>query len=432
MVDKRRARLEAERHARDVDLDEDVVGQVGVDVELQQPAERSGACDARDAGERLGGRVAREPLAQLVRVDVGLLGGREVADEAQVAGRLVGREVLAVLAHPARRAAGKRSQHAATPPRSGPAGAAQSATCAQSSAGSRRTPRRRRRRKRDRHVPPRHLRQEGRHRRRVGERLVEVAHDACEQVATMSGSTISSWWSVRSARRPRARTAARCIRASPKPIENVCTGRPVARAIRRHDGRRVDAARQEGARAARRTSAAADRLLDGRAHAPRPPPRSSIAAQRRRANVGGRSSAARRAARRIGAQVCPAGSLWMPAKIVTRRRHVAAAPGSHRAPPGRRRRRRARVGQQRLDLASANTKPSGAIAVVERLLAEAVARQQQRRAAARPRARSANMPAQALEHAAPPLLVEVDDDLGVAGAAEAVARAPRARRAARR
>ena len=186
MVDERSAHLEAELHGRDVDLDEDVVGQVRADVELEQTAECVGSRGPReDPGEPFGRRIAREPLAQLVRVNLGLLGGGEVTDEPQVARGLVGAQVMAVLADPSSRATGNaleqrgdaasrergQAMHRVRDVRPDVALVAAERFVARVAG------------ERDRDVLARHLREHARrHRRRIGERLAVAAHHGGEQV----------------------------------------------------------------------------------------------------------------------------------------------------------------------------------------------------------------------------------------------------------
>ncbi len=185
VIDERRARLEAMGHARDVDLRQDVVGQVGVDVERAQSVDHRRVRGHRQVGrESLGRVVGPESLGQRRRVEARPLVEREVRHELQVAVRLAGVDRLPIAPQPAQ----PRPRHRPQRGRHGPAERAREASDHVGDVGPHvasvasedlvaRVPR-----QRDDDVAPGHLAQvPGGDRRRVAERLAVVADHARQQ-----------------------------------------------------------------------------------------------------------------------------------------------------------------------------------------------------------------------------------------------------------
>ena len=243
----------------------------------------------------------------------------------------------------------------------------------------------------------------------------------------------TSWWSVpkRSATRRAYSSSLYCSCSREGDREGA---HRVAHQLahQRDVGRRVDAAREEGADRHVAHHPLGDRAaqqLEQALAAARP--RSRVELRRRAARPSATSR--RRCTRRaVGLDQHRA----RPARACGRPRTSSAAPacrrrsGSGGRPSSSSSGRDRRVREQRLDL-RAEDEAAGRLRVVERLLAQAVARQDQLAGAARPRWRARTCRRGARRSGAL-LLVEVDDRPRCRCASGSGARAPRAPGAARR
>ena len=253
---------------------------------------------------------------------------------------------------------------------------------------------------------------EARDRRGVGERLAVVADELRQDLDRVRLDRRTRGGRCRSARRSTRACGSSSNSASSKPIENVFTG---SRRLLRHrgdDGARVDAAGEERAErdVARSAAAASPRASSSRSSLVEP--RSSDAVE---LAASSRAASSARRARRPSCQtsVCAGGSLRI------------AAERAQRVPGRTGRRGSASIASRSTSRAIVGSSSSArhlrgeperaaALGVEERLLADAVAREQQLRGGARPRARTRTCPRRCRTQSRAVLLVEVDDHLGVA------------------